>query len=164
MANLCLAALETLKGFLLAPDGINTDLGAIAVRDEAICPELKDRQISLCHVPAPIADSNEPLDYPTVYLYCSRMDNQLERKFRAFSGPVFVVADVRFSGSGFAELEERTNQYVEAVTSVLGRHLGRWTDSIAFNGAYEVQFHPVEAGGLGFVQRAEIAVELQAHA
>lgn len=164
MANLCLAALETLRGFMLAPDGVNSDLAAIAVRDEVICPELKERQILLWHVPAPLADSNEPLDYPTLYLYCDRMDNRLERKFRAFSGPIFIVAEIRFSAPSFENLEQRANQYVEAVTSVLGRHLGKWTDSVAFNGAYEVQFKPVETGGLGFLQRAEIAVELQAHA
>jgi hypothetical protein len=155
--------LEKLREFLLASDGVNTALNDIGARDMVHLSSLGDERILLENVPAKLADENRPSVYPSVYLYCDRMDNALLEKFRRFSGPIFVVADVRVSGERFTGLESELGRYVEAVASVLGDHHGQWTENLAYSGAYQVEFEEIELGGRNFVQRALIEVELQAH-
>ena len=163
MANLCLAALTAVRDYLLDGDGINATLAEIAGRDMMFLEPLSEENTLIQNVSAKIADENEPIAYPAVYLYCSRMDNELLEKFRKFSGRIWLVADVRVSQERFLNLESQLARYGEAVTTVLGKHLGKWTENLAYNGAHRVQFHGVEHGGQNFIQRAEIEVELQAH-
>ena len=86
MANLCLAALESLRTFLLASDGINAELAVIGGRDMSYLAPLMDETVLFQNVPAALADSNEPVVYPAVYLYSDRLDNRLLEKFSKFSG------------------------------------------------------------------------------
>ena len=163
MANLCLAALTAVRDYLLDGSGINATLAEIAGRDGTFLEPLSKENTLIQNVSARIADENEPTAYPAVYLYCSRIDNELLEKFRRFSGRIWLVADVRVSQERFLNLESQPARYGEAVTTVLGKHQGKWTENLAYNGAHRVQFHSVEHGGQNFIQRAEIEVELQAH-
>ncbi len=163
MTNLCLDALTGVRDYLLAGDGINAALAEIGGRDMTFLTPLSEENTLIQNVSAKIADENELTTYPAVYLYCSRMDNELLEKFRKFSGRIWLVADVRVSQERFISLESQVARYGEAVTAVLGKHLGKWTDNLAYSGVHKVEFHGVEHGGQNFIQRAEIEIELQAH-
>jgi len=63
------------------------------VRDMVQLPEIKPANVLRRHVSAAISDANEPSVYPAIFLYCSRIENRLERKFAEFSGRVFITAD-----------------------------------------------------------------------
>ena len=79
-------------------------------------------------------------------------------------GCLFVTLTTRpFSPERFISLESKVARYGEAVTAVLGKHLGKWTDNLAYSGVHKVEFHGVQHGGQNFIQRAEIEIELQAH-
>ena len=163
MANLCIAALTSLRDYLLDSDGINVALSEIAARDATYLPPITAETALLQHVPAKMADENEPSVYPAVYLYCGRMENQLIEKFRKFSGRIWVVADVRVSGERFLDLEAKLARYVEALVKVLEGHVGKWNDTVAYSGAHKVRFVGAEDGGRNFLQRAEVEIELLAH-
>ena len=126
-------------------------------------PALMDQNVLIQNVPAKLADENNATVYPAVYLYCDRMENALIEKFTKFSGPIFLVADVRVSGERIEGLDKDLARYVEAVRAVLGANQGQWTDNLAYSGAYSVRFRKVELGGRNFIQTAQIEVELQAH-
>ena len=160
MANLCLAALEQLREFLTASDGVNAELAVIGARDMVFLRPLARETVLIEHVAAKIADESSASVYPVLYLYCTWMDNGLTRKFTKFSGPIHVLVDVRVSGEDFAGLDSQLVRYVEAVGAVLGDHQGKWTGNITFAGAYKVKFKAAELGGQNFIQRAEIEVEL----
>lgn len=163
MANLCLAAVGKLREFLLADDGANPKLDEIGARDMVHLPELTEENVVTQHVASKLAEENAPVTYPAVYLHCDRMENGLTTKFRRFAGEIFIVADVRVSNPRFEHLEEELGRYVEAVRGVLADHQGKWTDEIAFSGAYRVKYRELELGGFNFIQSARIEVELQAH-
>ena len=163
MASLCLAALDKLREFVLASDGTNPTLAAIGARDMVHLPALMDQNVLIQNVPAKLADENNATVYPAVYLYCDRMENALIEKFTKFSGPIFLIADVRVSGERIEGLDKDLARYVEAVRAVLGANQGQWTDNLAYSGAYNVRFREVELGGRNFIQTAQIEVELQAH-
>ncbi len=163
MASLCLAALDKLREVLLASDGANATLTAIGASNMVHLPALTNQNVLIQNVPAKLADENNATVYPSVYLYCDRMENVLLEKFTKFSGPIFVVADVRVSGERIEGLDEELARYVEAVRAVLGASQGQWTDNLTYSGAYNVRFREVEAGGRNFIQTSQIEVELQAH-
>ena len=163
MANLCLSAVGQLREFVLAADGANPKLDEIGARDMVHLPELTEANVLTQHVASKLAEENAPVTYPAVYLYCDRMENDLTAKFRRFSGEIFIVADVRVSNPRFEHLEEELGRYIEAVRGVLADRQGKWTDEIAFSGAYRVKHRELELGGFNFIQSARIEVELQAH-
>lgn len=165
MANLCLAALERLRSYLIAPDGLNVRLYTLAVRDRVQEPEIRERQIVVRRIAPELADagSSESV-YPSVYLWCERLENRLESKFSAFSGRVTLAAEARVSGRTVADLDGSAARMAEALADTLADRRGRWTDELAFDGKYEVEFGPVERGGLGYLQTARVEVELLGHA
>jgi hypothetical protein len=163
VANLCLGALEKLRAFLLAGDGVNAALAGISSRDGVHLAALSEPTVGIQNVPAELADENLAVVYPVVYLYCDRMDNLQIEKFTRFSGPLFLIADVRVSQEHLAGLDQQLARYVEAVQAVLGSHLGKWTENAAYGGGHRVQFREVMLGGRNFLQTARVEVELQAH-
>ena len=163
MANLCLGAIEQLRSFLLASDGINAALDSIGSRDAVHLPVLSDQTVLIQNVASDLADENLPVVYPALYLYCARMENQLLEKFARFSGPMVLVADVRVSQEQLSGIEQTLARYTEATLSVLGSHRGQWTQNTAFSGAYEARFREIRLGGRNFIQTAQIEIEIQAH-
>jgi len=163
VANLCLGALEQLRAFLLAGDGINAALAGIGSRDGVHLPALSEQTVGIQNIPSELADENLAVVYPAVYLYCDRMDNQQIEKFAKFSGPLFLIADIRVSRENLGGLDQQLARYVEAVQAVLGSHLGKWTENTAYGGAHRVEFREARLGGRNFLQTARVEVELQAH-
>jgi hypothetical protein len=160
MANLCLAALEKLRGYLLAPDGLNHRAYAIAVRDMVRPPRISNPSIVMRHIAPNLSDAGEVTVYPAVYLYCERLENRLERKFTAFSGRVHVVAEVRVSGESIESIDGDAARLCEAVMGVLADRRGQWTPELAFDGKLDVRWRPVEPGGAHFRQTARVEIEL----
>lgn len=164
MANLAIAALETLRSYLAAPDGLNSRVYAIAVRDMVRFPEIKDVNILIRHASPELADVGTSSPYPAVYLYCDRIENRQERKFSEFAGRVFLVAEVRVSGEDIEGLDGDAARLAEGVTEVAAAHHGQWTQNLAFDGKHDVRFEAVRRGGANFVQTARIELELLAYA
>lgn len=160
MANLCIAALEKLRDYLLAPDGANHRAYAIAVRDMVQPPRICNPNIVMRHVTADLSDESEENVYPAVYLYCERLENRLERKFAAFSGRVHLVAEARVSGESVESIDGDAARLTEAVMSVLADHRGQWTPELAFDGKLDARLEPVKPGGAHFRQIARIEIEL----
>jgi hypothetical protein len=50
--------------------------------------------------------------------------------------------------------------YVDAVTRVLDRSRGDWSEGMYYTGGYEVTFGAVKRGGKNFVQTAKVAFEV----
>ena len=163
MANLCLAALEYLRAAVLAPDGINPAIIAIAGRDNVELATFQEAQILPQNIPSDLADENEAVIYPNISIYSKTLDNVLLEKFAKYSGPMTLVMEVRVSAERYLPLERELARYVEAATEVLGARRGQWTENLAYNGGYKVEFNEVRLGGKNFIQSARIEVGLIAH-
>lgn len=163
MANLCLAALEYLRAAVLAPDGINPAISAIAARDNFELGAVHELQVLLQNIPSDLADENEAVVYPNISIYSKTLDNALLEKFAKYSGPMTLVMEVRVSAERYLLLERELARYVEAATEVLGARRGQWTPNLAYNGGYKVEFKEVRLGGKNFIQSARIEVVLIAH-
>jgi len=95
-----------------------------------------------------------------MYVYADRIRNLLIEKFRAFSGKVRIVTEVRVSQDRLEGLEDQLRLYVDAVTQVLDANRGTWGQGAFYTGGYEVNFDPVQHGGQNFLQIAKVSLEV----
>lgn len=164
MANLCIAALNSLRESLVGEGGVNGRLDEIAARDMVEPLTVEEERVVIRHAPPKLADEASVGRYPTIYLYCDRIENRLERKFSQFAGRVFLAVDVRVSGDSMEQLDGEIFRLTEAVTDTLASRHGRWTENLAFDGKYEVKFEAVRLGGRDFLQTSRVEIELLGHA
>lgn len=164
LANLSIAALEALRDLLIKPGGLNDQAYAIAVRDMVRIPEVKPEQVLIRHTDIALASAATIVQFPAVYLYCVRIENSMDSKFREFSGRVVLVAEVRVSGRSVRGLDLYASRLAEAVMNVLAANRGKWTGACAFDGRFDITFDPVEEGGINFIQTARVEIELIAAA
>ena len=141
--------------------GVNARITTMEAND----PNLKTigiRSIMLQNVSIEIAETSGQPQYPALLVYCDKVQNLLQEKFRGFSGRVHLVIEVRQSQGTLHLIEQNTEMYVDAVCALLGEARGDWGDGASYSGGYEVEYQPVAKGGKNFVQRAKVsfAVEL----
>ena len=162
MANLCLAATRKLREMLTAEDGLAARVEALAARDGARPPRIGPANVAERHAGSTLADENIVTLYPLVYVYCERMENRLERKFSAFSGRLFAVAEARVSGESIQALDGELERMVEAIGDLLAESRGQWTENLAFDGRFDVEFAAVRKGAAHFLREARVRIELLA--
>jgi len=144
-----------------ATSGVNARITTMEAND----PNLKSiglRSIVLQNVSIEIAEASGQAQYPALLVYCDKVQNLLQEKFRGFSGRVHLVIEVRQSQETLHLIEQNTEMYVDAVCALLGEARGDWGDGASYSGGYEVDYEPVAMGGKNFIQRAKVsfAVEL----
>ncbi|MDQ2843303.1 MAG: hypothetical protein M3Y72_20150 [Acidobacteriota bacterium] len=123
-------------------------------------PTITAGQVVLSSAAPDLADKNMQMAYPRVCIYSSNSKNTQIEKFRSFSGSVSLVAEIWASANLVNQTDEWIHFYVEAVAEILQLNSGDWGDGMFYSGAYEVQFQPPKAGGLGFVQSAKLTFSL----
>ena len=72
-----------------------------------------------------------------------------------------MAVEVRVSQDRLEGIEGKLQSYAEAVTQVLDRSRGDWSEGMFYTGGYEVAFGPVKRGGKNFVQVAKVAFEVE---
>ncbi len=123
-------------------------------------PILEASQVTISSVSQDLGDRDAQLTYPRVCLYSAGLKNTKVEKFRSLSGSLAMAADVWASGNLIGDVDHWIHFYVEAVTNLLRNNVGDWGDGMFFSGIYEVQLQSPKVGGLGFVQMARIAFQL----
>jgi hypothetical protein len=111
-------------------------------------------------VAADVAEKASAARYPAIHVYCDKVSNTLQEKFRAFSGTAQLNIDVRVSHEHLDRLHEQLQIYVESVTEVLQRKRGTWGMGVMYTGGYELIFSPVKRGGRNYIQSALIKLEV----
>jgi hypothetical protein len=117
-------------------------------------------QVSTANVPPEVMERSAGARYPSVHVYCERVNNTLKQRFNRFSGTARVVTSVRVSHERWDQVEPQTALLVEAVTNLLEGKRGDWGDGIYYAGGYEATFTPVRQGGKNFLQMASVTFDL----
>src|SRR5665213_2960028 len=140
--------------------GVNARITTIEAND----PSLKGvgiKSIVSQNVSIEIAEASGQAQYPALLVYCDRVQNLLQEKFREFSGRVHVVIEVRHTQETLEMIEQNTEMYADAVCALLGEARGDWGDGASYSGGYQVDYEPVARGGKNFVQRAKVSFALE---
>ena len=161
MATTGSVATRKMVGFLSdANTGIGPALAQLA-NDTGIALEpVPPARIVNQNVPFDLAEKALAVKYPALYVYTDRVRNLLTEKFRAFSGKVRTVTEIRVARDRIEGIEEQVRLYVDAVTKVLDANRGSWGEGAFFTGGYEVTFEPVRHGGKNFLQIAKVTFEV----
>ena len=164
MLSIASAATQKVAGILAANNGVPAAVEVLTSQHGFALPQIGPQQIVAQNVGADIAEKSVATKYPLVYVYCSKLVNDLREKFRTFSGDAQMLAEARITQDRLDGLESNLHLYVDAITSVLDANRGDWGDGFFYGGGYEVTFGKVKHGGRNFLQSAEIsfAVEVSA--
>jgi len=145
---------------ITGPSGANSGLAALTQGCASSPGPFDLAQVRSQNVPAELAERSTLLHYPMVNVYCEKIVNSLQEKFRAFSGTVEMAVEIRYSQDRLDGLQDALDLYTDAVTQVLNGGRGDWGDGMFYGGAYEVSFAPVKKGGKNFMQVAKVTFEI----
>jgi hypothetical protein len=93
-------------------------------------------------------------------VYCEKVSNLLEEKFRTFSGKAQMAIEIRHSQDRIDGLEAALACYADAMMQVLDFSRGDWGDGMYYGGGYQAAFSAVKHGGKNFVQSAKVIFEI----
>lgn len=145
---------------ITGPSGVNAGLAALMVGSTTLASPLDAAQVRSQNVAADVAEKSTMVLYPAVSVYCEKIVNSLQEKFRAFSGAVKMAVELRHSQDRLDGLQDALELYTDALTQVLMAGRGDWGDGMFYGGAYEVSFGPVKKGGKNFIQVAKVTFEI----
>ena len=141
--------------------GLPDTVDALTAQQDGTLPAILAHQIIAQNVAPEISDRSTAGKYPLVYVYCSKIVNQLREKFRTFSGDAQMVVEARVSLDRLDEMESHLQFYADAIMQVLDNNRGDWGDGVFYGGGYEVAFTPVKRGGRNFIQTAKVTFVLE---
>ena len=148
-------------GMLTAGSGLPAALEALTTLQGVTLPAIAAHQIISQNVAPEVSDQSTVNKYPLVYVYCTKVVNELREKFRTFSGDAQMTVEVRVSQDRLDQIETNMQAYTDAVTQVLDISRGDWGDGMFFDGEYDVTFGGVKHGGRNFLQIAKISFVLE---
>jgi hypothetical protein len=156
MIPVTLLASQKLANLLTTNGALANEIANLAAASGTSIPPITTDQVVLSSASPDIGDKSIQLTYPRVCLYSSALKNTLAEKFKSLSGTVSVVTEVWASGNLVSDTDQWIHFYVEAVTDIYRQNLGDLSDGFYFSGAFDVQFQPPKAGGIGFSQSAKV--------
>ena len=142
------------------PAGLPLQIGQLATASGVSLAPIAPEQVMAQCVALEMAERSGKIVYPIVYVYATRVENQLREKFRTFSGVVEVATEVRVTNEHLNDLERDLHLYLEAITGVLDTNRGDWGSGMFYSGKYTVTIGPAKSGGRNFVQTAKVICEI----
>ena len=127
MAHVGTMVVRALGMMLKAETGMAFAVGAIAARESLPSERLPMAAIQEQNIDVGTLEKRAGAKYPSVSVYCERLENKMREKFRTFSGKAHMVMEVRVSHDHISEVEQDLGLYVDAVTQVLDLNRGPWS-------------------------------------
>jgi hypothetical protein len=143
-----------------APQGLNACISTLGQAANTTLAPVGQNQLLAQNVPIEIAERSTDVKYPSVSVYCEKIQNQLKEKFRNFSGKAIMAIEVRVSQDRLDGIEEQAQMYLDAVTQVLDQNRGDWGEGMYYAGCYEATLAAVKHGGQNFVQIGKVTFEV----
>ncbi len=124
MPEIARMATSKLLGILTGSEGVPAAVAAVSQAENLSLPPVASKQIIAQNVAPDVSERATGETYPLVYVYCSKVVNQLREKFRTFSGEAEMVIEARISQDRLDDIQNNLQSYVGAVTQVLDDNRG----------------------------------------
>jgi hypothetical protein len=160
MANAGTLATTGLLRILQAPAGLNENLAAVAQLQGITLAPIGVRQIFAQNVAQAVVEKSVDLQYPSLFVYCEKISNDLREKFRTFSGKASLTIEVRVSQDRIEGLESLLQSYVDVVTRILDQNRGDWGNGMFYTGGYQAVFGQMTHGGRNFIETGKITLDV----
>ncbi len=154
-----LASLTTKKTMeaLSIGQSVAAVLSTLSLEEGLSLPSIAPGSVVPQNVAAELSEKSLGAKYPLLYVYCTKIVNELREKFRRFSGQAHMVVEARISQDRLEGIETNLQVYVDAIIQVLDANRGDWGDGFTYGGGYEVAFTSVKHGGSNFIQMAKVS-------
>jgi len=161
MPEIATMTTSKLMGILTGSEGVPAAVAALSQAQNLSLAAVAAAQIIAQNVAPDVSERSTVSSYPLVYVYCSKVVNQLREKFRTFSGDAELVIETRISQDRLDGMQTNLNAYVDAVTQVLDDNRGDWGDGVFYAGGYEITYGGIKHGGRNFLQLGKISIVTQ---
>ncbi len=162
MTSIADSATATIITLLSAPGGLNATIAAHAATADTPIPPVLAEQFFTDNVSSDIAEKSQDIKYTAIYVYCDKIANTLQEKFRTFSGYAQMVIDVRVSQDRLDGIDRASQLYSESVAQTLNQLRGDWGQGLFYGGKYEISFGPVKHGGRNFLKSVKVTFPVDA--
>ena len=140
--------------------GMNSALAELSSSAAAPAPALSLSQVRAQNVAVDLAERAGAVAYPSVLVYCEKLTNSLQEKFRSFSGTAQMAVEVRHSQDRLDGLQDALELYVDAAAQTISAARGDWGNGMFYAGGYQVSYGPIKQGGRNFIQTAKMTFEV----
>jgi len=147
---------------LTVPNGLNSSIAAVVQEQDVPITPIDAAYFYSENVASDIAEKATEPKYTAVYVYCEKISNVLNEKFRRFSGTIALTIEVRVSQDRLEGMDQLAQLYADAATQTLDQNRGDWGQGLFYSGEYEVSFGPVRHGGRNFIKSAKISLQVDA--
>ena len=161
MPQIATMTTSKLMGILTGIEGVPAAVAAVSQAQNIPLAAVSAAQIIAQNVAPDLSERSTVSSYPLVYVYCSKVVNQLREKFRTFSGDAEMVIEMRISQDRLDDMQTNLHSYVDAVTQVLDSNRGDWGDGVFYGGGYEITYGGVKHGGRNFLQLGKVSFVTQ---
>lgn len=154
------SAIETVRELLEGAGGVRSQLEQMAAGE----PERA--LLGGCFAVRPyglkrgLAPDEEFSAEPRIRIQVEKLINRRSLKFAPFSGVCWMILAIEANGDRHDLVASQLNAIADAVLLVLDNHVGELGRGIYYGGGYELQVSPIDRGGRGFQQSAQVRFEL----
>ncbi len=160
MVGITRRPVERATQLLTGPAGLEENLAAIVEGEGLTTAGMPECSVVPANLTAELADKNPTLRYPMAHVRCEKVLNNLQEKFRLFSGNARLCVEVRVTHDRVEEIDRLAHLYAGAVARVLDQNRGDWGDGMFYAGGYEITFSPTKHGGKNYVQSAAVRFDV----
>lgn len=97
---------------------------------------------------------------PRIRIQVEKLANKRTLKYAPFSGISLMLLAIDANGDRQDQVAMQLNTIADAVLLVLDNNVGELSKGIYYGGGYELQMTPIDRGGRGFQQMAQVRFEL----
>jgi hypothetical protein len=161
MPQIATMTTNKLMAILAGSEGVPAAVTAFSQTQNLSLAPVSTGQIIAQNVAPDLSEHSRGSNYPLVYVYCTKVTNQLREKFRTFSGNAEMVIEFRTSQDRLDDIQTNLQSYIDAVTQVLDDNRGDWGDGVFYAGGYELTYGGVKHGGRNFLQLGKVSLVLE---
>jgi hypothetical protein len=154
------SAVEAVRDLLEGPGGIRSQLEQMAATDPEHALLSSAFSIRSYGLKRGLVADEEFTTEPRIRIQVEKLVNRRSLKYAPFSGTCNMVLAIEANGDRHDIVAGQLNCITDAILLVLDNHVGELDDGIYFGGGYELQIGPVDRGGRGFQQTAQVRFEL----
>ena len=160
MTSIGNAVTASVLALVTAPGAADLKLNELA-RAQGARGDVARQSIAVSNSGPELVERTARARYPAVQIYCDKLTNALQEKYRMFSGTAHVTVEVRYSQDRLDGMDHGLQAYTDAVCQLLDAARGDWQQGTYYAGGYEVTFAGAKAAGQGYLQIAKIGFEVE---
>lgn len=154
------SAIETVRELLEGAGGVRAQLELFAAQAPERALAAEGFAVRPFGLKRGLVPDEEFSAEPRIRIQVEKLANKRTLKYAPFSGTAAMLLAIEANGDRHDQVATQLNAITDAVLLVLDNHVGELGNGIYYGGGYELQMAPIDRGGRGFQQTAQVRFEL----